>query len=55
MTAVKKIHAQNNVVCNTLRLEGSWSLVTLNSREGERGGKQKMLFSEGLSYQRGIP
>ena len=55
MTAVKNIHAQNNVVCNTLRLEGSWSLVTLNSREGERGGKQKMLFSEGLSYQRGIP
>ena len=47
VTAVKNIHAQNNVVCNTLRLEGSWSLVTLNSREGERGGKQKMYFLRG--------
>ena len=36
----------NNVVCNALRLGGSWNLVTLNSRaggggeRGERGEKQ---------------
>ena len=39
----------NNVVCNTLRLGGSWNLVTLNSREEEGGGhkreeKQKNIF-----------
>ena len=28
----------NNVVCNTLRLGGSWDSVTLNSREEEGGG-----------------
>ena len=27
----------NNVVCNTLRLGGSWDSVTLNSREEEGG------------------
>ena len=47
----------NNVVCNALRLGGSWNLVTLNSRAGEGGvsgvreekNKQK-IFSGVLSY-----
>ena len=41
-----------NKVCHTLRLGGSWNLVTLNSRvekggwrgRGERGEKQKNIF-----------
>ena len=38
-----------NKVCHTLRLGGSWNLVTLNSRVGkergvERGEKQKNIF-----------
>ena len=36
-------------VCHTLRLRGSWNLVTLTSRVGEGGGdkgeKQKNIFS----------
>ena len=43
-----------NKVCHTLRLGGSWNLVTLNSRVGERGGvreeKNKQKKSGGLSY-----
>ena len=38
-----------NKVCHTLRLGGSWNLVTLNSRVGEggeRGEKQKNIFWE---------
>ena len=41
-------------VCHTLRLGGSWNLVTLNSRVGEERGlreeKNKKIFSVGLSY-----
>ena len=39
-----------NKVCHTLRLGGSWNLVTLNSRVGEggeRGEKQKKYFLGG--------
>ena len=44
-----------NKVCHTLRLGGSWNLVTLNSRMGEWGEgvreeKNKKIFSGGLSY-----
>ena len=47
-----------NKECPTLQLGGSWNLVTLNSRVGERGvreEKNKKIFSWGLSYQGGIP
>ena len=44
-----------NKVCHTLRLGGSWNLVTLNSRVGEGGvgvreKKNKKIFSGGLYY-----
>ena len=44
---IKEYNGKNtytNKVCHTLQLEGSWNLVTLNSRVGEgsqRGEKQK--------------
>ena len=44
-----------NKVCHTLRLGGSWNLVTSNSRVGKRGvgvreKKNKKIFSRGLYY-----
>ena len=38
-----------NKVCHTLRLAGSWNLVTLNSRvgEGDGGGRGKKYFLGG--------
>ena len=49
---IKEYNGKNtytNKVCHTLRLGGSWNLVTLNSRVGEgdqRGEKQKKIFWE---------
>ena len=43
-------NTHTNKVCHTLQLGGSWNLVTLNSRVGERGErreKQKKKFSGG--------
>ena len=46
-------NANTNQVCHTLRLRGSWDLVTLTSRVGEgmgggeRGEKQKKYFLGG--------
>ena len=46
-------NAFTNQVCHTLRLRGSWNLVTLTSRVGEgmgggeRGEKQKIYFLGG--------
>ena len=47
-----------NKVCHTVRLGGSWNLVTLYSRVGEGGGgggvkekrKKRKIFYGGLSY-----
>ena len=53
MMNIKKYNGKNtytNKVCPTLRLGGSWNLVTLNSRVGEggeRGEKQKKSFLGG--------
>ena len=43
-----------NKVCHTLRLRGSWNLVTLNYRVGEgdeRGEKQKKYFLGGCDIR----
>ena len=54
---IKEYNGKNtytNKVCHTLRLGGSWNLVTLNSRvgeEGERGEKQKQNFLGGCSIR----
>ena len=50
---IKSYNGKNiytNKVCHTLRLGGSWNLVTLNPRVGEgseRGEKQKKYFLGG--------
>ena len=51
-----------NKVCHTLRLEGCWNLVTLNSKVGEGGAgglreekNKKKISGGGVSYQGGIP
>ena len=40
----------NPIVCDPLRLQGNWYLVTLNSR----GEVRKILFPGGPSYQKGL-
>ena len=49
-------NTHTNKVCHTLRLGGSWSLATLNSRVGEGAGlreeksKKKYFLGGGVSY-----
>ena len=67
MNDTTKEYNEKNTYTNKVCHSWNWNLVTLNSRMGwwwqgwgggkggERGEKHKKIFSEGLSYQGGIP
>ena len=48
-------NAYTNQVCHTLRLGGSWNLVTLTSRTGDRGGRGERGEKQKTNFLGGCP